>query len=378
MTELIPNEVLPEDAASWLAYHGWERVRSRSNVAALWRLGDNEVLQPISSQTADYYRRWSDMLSSLSRFAAKSPEALVDEMLYEGADVCEWRASVGITDSTIALEDGHRLVNGARNAFIAAANATIHRRGYFGHHTTKAAREHARAVRMAQTRRGSYVIPIISRVPGATTTSEDERGRFDIQVSSQPFERRVMVQLAEALQAIQELAVGTRRPPPSMRILNERVANGVSHELCSAVADVLTTDSLGDLGVNFSWARRLPTRSDVRRVELPRSSAPIIKNMAEHLRGSEVVAEQTLYGYVRGHVHDRDEDTGDVTIRAAIGTRERLVRMTLDRTRLHQALMAADELRPVYVTGTLVRDPGRIWQFATVSEFGFAEFIPTD
>lgn len=375
MTELPRYEVAPEDVTSWLTANDWERISSGRGSAALWTRSRAELLQPLTPEASDYILRLDDMLRTLSRVEERDSDLLTQEIVNEGADICEWRASGGsVNDSTISLEDGSRLIQGARGAFVAAANATIHRRGYFGHSSAKVAREYAKSVRMAQTRRGSYIIPIISRIPSATLTVQDQQDTLGIQVEAQPFERRVMARLAEALTTVQELAVDAA-DGPSTQVLNQAVATGVSYELCSSLTEVLSADAVEDLNVSFGWARRLPVRNPISRVHLPKDCLPILSRMAEDLRGSEVVAEQTIVGYVRGHRGEPDEESQVVIVRASIGQRDRLVRMSLGRADFHQALMAADERRPVFVTGTLAREPGRQWRFETISNFGYAEFM---
>lgn len=149
---------------------------------------------------------------------------------------------------------------------------------------------------------------------------------------------------------------------------------GFHTSLCAAIAHVLTADSIQGLDVKFGWARRLPRSHDISAVEFSSEVCPAVSHMANLLRGSEVVAEQVVYGFVRGHKHEHGESLGEVTVRT--GKSDRLVRIPLDEERLGQALQAAREGRPIVATGALVREPGRIWYFESVSEFGFSEFIP--
>lgn len=229
MTEFTRYELLPQDVTSWLLANGWLRLSSGEGPAALWTRESSEVLQPLRPEASDYQLRLQDMLRILTRTEQRDESLLSQEIAVEAADVCEWSAIFeSDNDYSIALEDGERLVRGAKSAVVAAANASIRLRGYFGHSTKKAAREHAKTVRMGQTQRGSYVIPIISRIPGATLTARKD-DTLDIEVNAQPFERRVMEQLAEALATINIVALESRGKP-SARIVNESVANGVSYE----------------------------------------------------------------------------------------------------------------------------------------------------
>lgn len=374
MNEILRLELSPEDVTSWLVANDWRQVSAGRGTAALWARAADEVLQPLAPYATDYRLRLADLLHTLARTEQRDALLITQEILSEGADVCEWRATGEQIDQyTIPLDDGDRLVHGARTAFVAAANATVHRRGYFGHSLARAAREHAKSVRMGQTLPGSYIVPIISHVSGSTLVPGGQQDGLDIRVDTQPFGRRVMIQLAEALSTIQDLAVNA--DPPNMRRINESVGRGVSHELCGAVSEILGADSVDGLDVNFAWARRLPVREPVKRVRLPKESLANVRAIAESLRGSEVVAEQTIVGIVRGTRRDPAEELGLVTVRAPIGSTDRLVHMRLSREDFHQALMAADEERLVYVTGTLAREPGRQWKFESISNFGYAEFM---
>jgi len=94
--------------------------------------------------------------------------------------------------------------------------------------------------------------------------------------------------------------------------------------------------------------------------------------MAEKLRGSDVVGEQALVGLVRSHRREPDEDDGWVYLRATIGDKLKTVGLPVTSEQLHEALMAADEKRPVHVRGRLSRAVGGAWSFDSVSDFGLA------
>lgn len=367
---------LPEDIASWLNAHDWQRTSLRADRPALWTLGSRELLQPTLRDASDYELRVSQMLRILAAWSERSVEALAEEMVHEGSDVTEWRANgLHDRDFSVPLDDGLALVQSVRNAFVAAANAAIQRRGYFGHSSLKTAREHARVVRMGQTRRGSYIVPVISRVPGATVQADDQQGTLDVDVSAQPFERRVTAQLADGMQAVHELAVQNGREPTT-RELNERIGSGVSHELCVALAGMLAARSFGDIDVSFSWARRAASHPDVHRLAFPQESAAVISSMAENLRGSDVIAEQVISGFVWITKYTAGESDGTIKVHAQIGTNTRTVTVPLNREQVHEAQTAAAEERPVYIRGRLVREQGRAWHFESVSEFGVAEAAP--
>ena len=184
-----------------------------------------------------------------------------------------------------------------------------------------------------------------------------------------------MAQLADGLRAVHELAVQSDREP-SARELNERIGSGVSHELCAALEGMLAARSFGDIDVSFSWAKRAASHPDVHRVRFPKESAVVIGNMAENLRGSDVIAEQVLSGFVWVTKHTAGDSEGAIKVHAQIGTKVRTVTVPLNRDQVHEAQAAAAEERPVYIRGQLVREQGKAWHFDSVSEFGVAEAAP--
>ncbi|WP_162803096.1 hypothetical protein [Ornithinimicrobium avium] len=370
---LLAYDPIPEEVASWLAANDWTKLTNTPGSAALWTRGGEEILQPLLRNASDYELRMRDMFRIISDTRQDSAEAIAQEMVAEGSDVVEWRASLeNSRDYSLPLDDGLALIQGVRNAFVAAANATVQRRGYFGHSTLKVAREHARVVQMGQTRRGSYVVPIISRIPGVMESHDSHQSDLGLEFVAQPFERRVIARLASALTVITEMAVQSGREPTQSQ-LNESVAEGVSHELCSAVAGALKAESFDAVDISFRWASRLSGHPNVKNLDLPRNAAPIIHRMAERLRGSEVVGEQLLVGFVRSHRREPGEEDGIVYIRTALGDQMRTVALDVSPAQLHDALVAADQNRPVSVRGRLARAPGRTWRFESVSEFRIAD-----
>jgi hypothetical protein len=376
--------IAPQDAAGWLVDHGWQQVSPPGKVASLWRRDDREVLLPLRTNSADFSRRASQLLLELSMMENKSPDLLQIEMLNVGADICEWRADhSSLIDDSIPLSDGETLISSAKTAFIAAASATIHRRGYFGHSVPQRARDHAKAVRMGQTQRGSYMIPIISRLPTGSESEDldtllpisdgvdaiDESS--DLFVTREPFSRQVMGTLVTALGAVRDLAeAGTT---VEHRRVNESVGDGVSHELCAALANSLKADSVGSLNVSFSWARRLPSHGrPTETISFPKEIEPAVSSMTEALRGSAVVATQTIVGSVYSMRKEDDSDRDLIVVRTAFGGDRRHVRVKLPAHFRHVASRAYDENLVVFVVGKLSRQAGRSWEISEVGDFGLA------
>lgn len=365
----------PSDANLWLMSHDWERLNPAATLGALWRRDEAEVLVPLQTAAVDFPRRWNELLLSLSTVHHISPAALADDFLHEGSDVSEWSAAhPNLIDHTIPLSALHALTGTVRSSFVAAANATISPRGYFGHSIPHQAREAANRARAGQTRDGSYVIPVISRLP---LMRPDREGTLDLDVALQPYERQVMGTLASALTIVHELAVqSTRRP--SKNAINDSVREGVSHELCSALADSLETPSIGQISVSFKWARALPWNRPETQVSFPAEARDLVRGMANDLKGSPVVGEQRLIGFVSHFDRGEEDELGRVTLRAPLGGSQRSIRLFLSEEQYHTAGEANLNRRTVYVRGNMERTSGRMWEFKDVRDFGIVADLPIE
>lgn len=362
-------------ATSWLQFKGWENVNPEGSRLSLWRRESDEVAVPLLTDAPDYWRRWRDLVQSLAEIEQSTPEAVLEEFLNEGADISEWRvAHTSAIDETIPLSTLHTLTGSVKSAVIAAANATISPRGYFGHSIPKKAREAAELARAGQTRRGSYVLPIISRLP---SLRPDRQSTLDVQAELRPYQRQVMLTMSAAMERLHTLTVD-RDSEPSQSAINDAVGLGVSHELVSAVANSLEDPAIGSLTVSFNWARAVPGPDRMRPIEFPADSGALVRHVAERLKDSDVSVEQRVIGSVR-RVERRDEDEmGSAIIRANMGGAERSVRMLLNDEEFHEATTALDQRRPIFAIGVVERRSGTMWLFKSVHQFGMLERLSLD
>lgn len=365
----------PKDANLWLMTHGWRRLNEGSSIAAFWHRDDSNVIVPMNLRASDFIRRWDEMLTTVSSAHEISPSTLRTAFLYEGADVSEWRAAHShLIDHTIPVTAAHTLLGSVKSSIVAAASATISPRGYFGHSVPKRAREAADIARVGQTREGSYVIPIISRLP---VPDAPVRDTLDLDVALQPYQRQVMDTLAKSMSAVHQMAVVAELGPTTSH-LNESVGAGVSHELCAALADALELDAVGELSVSFSWASSIPWHREETTLSFPSDAARTVRVMAENLKDSPVVGEQRLIGFVRDFHRAEDDTEGRVIVRASVGGLQRSIRLHLSDDQYSIAATANDRRRSVFVKGTMAKATGRVWEFTNVTDFGMMEDLPID
>jgi hypothetical protein len=369
---LANPSLMPTDVTEWLWIHGWTRAAALGDIAERWQSKATSVLIPMLTASPDFSLRWSEMLDRLASSLDTDPAGVLLAIAKSGSDIAEFRAA-GQIDDSIPLGDASTLIESVRRAMQAGANSALQPRSYYGHSLPDAARDHARNVRLGQTRRGSYIVPVISRLPVLQPEEADDAVLFE-DVTYQPFARTAMLKLASGLTALRDLTHGTATPPGSR--ITEAVGVGVSSELCDAVATTLETDSIAELQVAFTWAERLPTSSEPDAITLERAAVPLVRHVGSVLKGESVVGRQTMVGYVKGLDRGEDDEVGRITLRVLDNDKARNVLMELNDADYHIAGEANAERRMVTATGILHREPGRALRFTAVDDFHLLDAIP--
>lgn len=366
--------VAPADVSEWLARHGWQSTGQLEGIASRWERDDRGLVVPLRRDAPDFVLRWREMLTALAGALDTDVDGALLAVTKAGSDIAEFRAVGPSTiDDSMPLGDASAFIESVRRAVQASANSTLQPRSYFGHSLPDAARDHARNVRMGQTRRGSYIVPVISRVPVLEPEDTDDALLFT-DATYQPFARSAMLRLAEGLATLRELTHGQHVPATSTVVAS--IGAGVSSELCDAVATVLETTSVDQLDVAFTWAERLPRAEAAPAVVMEGMAAPVMRLVSGVLKGEAVIGRQTFIGYVKGLDRGEDDEIGRITLRALDNDRARNITMDLNDSDYHVASEANAERRMVSVTGVLHREPGRALKFTDVADLHLLEELP--
>ncbi|WP_040165148.1 hypothetical protein [Microbacterium gorillae] len=373
MDELdLPQEsVAPVDVSAWLALRGWQLTASLGDIAQRWQGQNADAVVPLLRSAPDFSLRWDEMLNRLGAAFQTDAAGVLLAVTKSGSDVAEFRAT-GQIDDSLPLGDAATFIDSVRRGMQASASSALQPRSYFGHRVPDAARDHARKVRMGQTRRGSYIVPVISRLPMLRPEYADDEVLFD-DATYQPFARTAMLRLAEGLNAVRDLTHGSAAPSP--RSITEAVGAGVSAELCEAVANTLETESIDGLEVNFSWASRLPALKAPQAIALEDGAVTVIREVERVLKGAPQVGRQTLIGYVKRLDRGEDDEVGRVTLRVLDNDKARNVTVELDDAEYHIAGEANTERKMVSATGILHRTPGHALRLTDVDRFAFQDAL---
>ncbi|MFD0505167.1 hypothetical protein ACFQ0G_24345 [Streptomyces chiangmaiensis] len=349
----------PEQIRSYLKVTGWAPV-SGGSVAELWNLpgpADEVVLVPMKPGAPDFNKRTRILIQDLARVEARDVQTVHDAIATVYHDVTDLRASdPSLSDGSISLESGYELFVSTKRLRVASAAATIRRQGHFRNFPSRA-RDQAREVRLGQTRRGSYIVPIISQARSPEDVYAPRQDHIDVQVEETLFDRRVTATMSRALGVLEDMAGAEREPTRSE--INDSIGEGVTYELCRALTKVVNTDSVSTLDVSFNWSRvAAPPPGTPAQVEFNRDAIDIVDRVSEQLKTKIYTREHLIYGVVTDLSRHPEDDTGRVGVQTLIQRRSRTVWMDLPDRDYHAAVHCHDAGIPVRVRGTLTSPPG--------------------
>jgi hypothetical protein len=248
---------------------------------------------------------------------------------------------------------------------VAAAGATIRRQGYFSRSMPMQAREHAKNLRLGQTRRGSYILPVLSPAQAAPEIPDyDEPRLFEVKVEAPLFDRRVMATLSEALRTLESLAVQASQEPSASEILDS-VEVGVSFEFCQAVKNAIDSPGIDLLGIGLRWSPAVPPPwSATSYVEFPEDCAQVIAKISRQLKRAPKKREDIIYGVVKRLEQETAGEhftSGRAGIETFVDGRRRLVWVDLGEPVHQEAIRYYEERRRVMVRGVITENRGRSW-----------------
>lgn len=174
---------------------------------------------------------------------------------------------------------------------------------------------------MAHTKRGSFIIPIHIPIPEPETVVDTFPGD-EFRAAPESAERRVMRTFAQALAAVDELAIRPEREPGGDAI-HDLIRAGVSHEFGAALQRVLAEEAVSEFSANFVWAAGVPAPpSTPATVSVPSAAAERVKAVALKLR-SEAASKRTEYltGPIVGVHRDPESQAGIVIVQATRNAR---------------------------------------------------------
>jgi len=158
---------------------------------------------------------------------------------------------------------------------MAAACSAHHPQAYFPRQTYAPAQDFLRSCRVGQTERGSFVATILAPVTPEVAPSLFDNGQDALDLFQEPYERRVTPLLMQALYVLRG-ALDRAKPEDVL----DGVSQGVSANLCEALAAMAPLELTAALTIGISWSpnrRRVPVA--IHQLAFSHSEFPFVREV---------------------------------------------------------------------------------------------------
>lgn len=366
------NAIKPEEITKYLEAHGWQVVGRLPGKATTWEFVEGNssadqlnVLVPITTSFADYALRINNLIDTLAEVEQRPSIDIYRDLLTVDEDVLRVRAiHPEAEDGTIPLRDAYKLIDGTYKMLEAAASVVDQKRPYLPSRKPAEVTHFLETARIGQTEIGSYVVVVhlplneIETVP-QQTSSESQNDHHE-----EPFSRRVMTTLADALTTLRGMSSSTDMEQAGENEVEANLDRFVEHggtaELCEAVETLNRSVQEQQVELNFAWSKTLPTPQRLTEtIIIDQAIAPITQRFRRTLRRYQQQEDRTIVGPVlrfnEGGIGADEHVIGTVTLRAEIDGRLRNIRIHLRREEDRQLVIRAlDKRKSMTATGRFV------------------------
>lgn len=353
--------ISPAALAAYARGEGWSKTETYGTHADVYTgVQKPEIILPRTDRLADYAAVVSRLIDVFSKVNERDELSTYRDLVGADHDVVRVRAIGADDDGSVLLDAGVELVSQAREMLLAAACATKIPQSVYRAGANREASEYMKRVRLGQTEHGSFVVTLMAPVPPTLQLMLDDTwASFE----DEPMERQVTRRLVEALEA-SRTAVELTHSGDGTSAFEQAVSNGVSANMCEAVAKLI--EQSDGLEVSVSWARTRPTPEARRKIEFSEADAAVLKEAARAFRAKQPRPGVTLFGSVHKLRREQHEVEGLVTFKAEVDERMQSVNAVLDQNNYSAAIRAHDARNPVVVTGDLER-VGQRWRLTNAS-----------
>jgi hypothetical protein len=327
-----------------------------------------ELIIPVSTQIADYASAVGDALRFIANFEGRDELVVYASLIQSDRDVIRIGASEADDDGSIGIDPGVDIVQHARDLLASAACAAIDPRRAYHLGKMQQAEEYMRRVRLGQTEHGSFVVTLLAPIPPALSVSRQIP--MWPHIEDEPFERKVTRFLAQALLAAREAVVESNRGDDGWSAFTNAVAQGVSANLCEAVASIAQKANGADVSV--TWARTRPAPKPRDHVMFSRSDGDTLNEAARQFRLREPKPDVRVFGFVTDLHCGEDEHEGRITIKSLIEGKLRSITAVLSPEDYRTAIQANERQVGITAFGDLESE-GQRWRLLESREIRILE-----
>lgn len=259
-------------------------------------------------------------------------------------------------NGSVPLDDAILIFPSVRDIMMAGACSEISPKTSFSNRKPEIAVEYVKHLQLAQTGSGSYVVNVTSPL---SIESNSSKLSSSLSERREPFERRVVKRVAQALESLRVVAEQAISPE-KLQPFYDTVQEGVSSNLCRAILKMNEGGGKAGIKVSFSWSSEIPLTENIpKEVVLPSKAMTIIEVCAKELETYTTSALK--FDEVRGKVirlqRSEEDSKGQIVIRDFVKVlRRRMdVKVELSEEEYALATQAHNEKRTVTCQGDLIK-----------------------
>lgn len=352
----------PTEIEKYLAAKHWREIRRDERTVSIWELIDStskyRVWLPLDVTLEDYGIAVGRLIKTVAQAENRSQLQLIEDLDTVGiGDVI--RAATWDTmnreSSSIPFDDGAVLLKRARNMTYAAACATLEKKAVFSYRSPSQVASFMDRLRLGQTERGSYLVKVISPIREPLHHAQLSLPTVETPI---PFERRVVVNLVRSLDVLKKVAEDTtKRGRFYFESFQELVPEGISANLCEAVALGEDPKRFHPLEVSVSWSYALETANNLfdKTISFNRDMIPYIAEAARTFRERNP-QEIILTGFVTTLSRELGSNPGSIRVVGRVEGQVRSIRMTLLGDTYNIAIRAHENELEVACEGNLIKE----------------------
>jgi hypothetical protein len=269
------------DLLDLLAARGWARIGTGAE-GTLWQSPDELATVAVPNRVTPDSYEWPGIIERVASGLRLDRRATAELIVMRFTDITELVADTAGDGSSVPLTTGVALVESAQILVRTCSTSSRTERLSIDGHYLRSGDELAAKARMAHTREGSYVLPILMPLPRPEPALVDVPTLFEGATESD--ERRMTRTMAQTLTAIDSQILEPGRAPDTDALGNLLLA-GATREAVVAVGRILSAPAVDGLRARFVWASGQPGPSFLPPdVFIPAEAAALLSESAQRMR----------------------------------------------------------------------------------------------
>jgi hypothetical protein len=294
----------------YLIKHGWRMV-DQGVYGGTWQNegSTGHVVVPFSLNRSMF--EWPGVVGRIAEAQQRDPQQVESDLANMFADTTEFKVLADGPQGSINLDAGATLVTSAKALVRSSATTSRINRLHIGPSFSRVGDRIASQARMAHTRAGSYIVPVLIPLPRPEPAKVGQIPELDAHESQ---ERRASRTLAQTLATISSRIIEPA-VEPTMDVLPSLAVSGVSRESVIAVHRVVSSSTVTALSTSFSWAGGLrPPPGLPPSVHVPTEAAPLLVAAAKLMEGAKLRPGEEFTGVIVQLRHEQGESVGEFSL----------------------------------------------------------------